>query len=130
YALAALAHRSQTVRDLILSNVTLCFLLHHWAETQGWSEQRLIELAGRKQTEILSVLGLPLYRRMLRLIAKLRIGEFDAYEVDRLLRVLRQEAACNALVHQRQLSCRLVKILEDYPWVAGRPLQRLLCDAS
>ena len=46
------------------------------------------------------------------------------------MRVLREEATCNALVHERQLSCRLVKILEDYPWVAGRPLQRLLCEAS
>jgi len=130
YALAVLAQRSQAVRDLILSNVRLCFLLHHWAETQGWSEQQLIALAGRKQTEILSALGLPPYRRVLRLIAKLRIGEFDAYEVDRLLRVLRQEATCNALVHEPELSLRLVKILEDYPWVAGRPLQRLLCEAS
>ncbi|WP_200241893.1 PcfJ domain-containing protein [Lamprobacter modestohalophilus] len=130
YALAALAQRSQAVRDLILSNVRLCFLLHHWAETQGWSEHQLVEIAGRKQTEILSALGLPPYRRVLRLIAKLRIGEFDAYEVDRLLRVLREEATCNALVHERQLSCRVVKILEDYPWVAGRPLQRLLCEAS
>ncbi|MBK1621122.1 hypothetical protein CKO42_22415 [Lamprobacter modestohalophilus] len=130
YALAVLAQRSEAMRDLILSNVRLCFLLHHWAETQGWSEHQLIEIAGRKQTEILSALGLPPYRRVLRLIAKLRIGEFDTYEVDRLLRVLRDEATCNALVHEPELSCRLVKILEDYPWVAGRPLQRLLCEAS
>ncbi len=93
YALAALAQRSEAVRDLILSNVTLCFLLHHWAETQGWSEQPLIEIAGRKQTEILSALGLSPYRRVLRLIAKLRIGEFST--------PMRSTGCCRCCVRRR-----------------------------
>jgi len=129
YALAVLAQRSQAVRDLILSNVNLCFLLHQFADTHAFSEQTLIEIAASKQTEILIELGLPPYRRVLKLIGKLRIGDFDAYEAARVLRVLQDETLCDALVHERALSCRMVKVLEDYPWAAGRPLLRLLCEA-
>ena len=129
YALAVLAQRSEAVRDLILSNVNLSFLLHGFADQQAWSEQTLCEIAARKQTEILRALGLPPYRRVLKLIGKLQIGEFETYDAGRVFRVLRDEMVCNALAHERALSCRTVKILEDYPWVAGRPLQRLLCEA-
>jgi|GEM_PF-2050974 len=129
YALAVLAQRSRAVRDLILSNVNLCFLLHQFAETHAFSEQTLIEIAASKQTEILIELGLPPYRRVLKLIRKLRIGEFDAYETARVLRVLRDEVVCDALVHERTLSGRMVKVLDDYPWAAGCALLRLLCEA-
>lgn len=130
YALAALAQRTEAVRDLIGSNVNLCFLLHWFAAKQGWPEARLSALAAGKQTAILNALGLPPYKRVLKLIRKIAIAELEESDLPGVLRVLRDEPLCDALVHEPCLPRRVFKILELYPWVAGRPLQRLLCAAS
>lgn len=44
YALAHLAQRSQSVHDLILSHVNLCYLLHYVATEHGDPEQRITEM--------------------------------------------------------------------------------------
>lgn len=129
YALARSAQRAPSVRDLILSNVNLCYLLHQVASERGYPEQRLAEIAARKQTEILREIGLPPHKRVVKLVRKIALDEFDPSGLSSLFRVLGDEALCNALVHEARLSRRLFQVLARYPWMAGRPLQRLLCEA-
>jgi hypothetical protein len=130
YALTRLAQRSQAVQDLIISNVNLCFLLHHFVTEHGYPEQAFVEMAARKQVDILREIGLPPHRRVVKLIRKIAMEEIDSFAFSRLLRVLGDEAVCNALVHEQRLSRRLFLILARYPWMAGRPLQRLLCEST
>lgn len=75
YALARLAQRSQSVRDLIPSNVNLCYLLHYVATEYGSPEQRITEIAARRQTEILRELGLPPHKRV---VSMLQRGELES----------------------------------------------------
>ncbi|EIC22029.1 PcfJ domain-containing protein [Thiorhodovibrio frisius] len=130
YALARLAQRSEPVRDLVISNVNLCYLLHQFATEHGYPEQSLAEIAARKQTDILREMGLPPHKRVVKLIRKIAMEEIDKFAFSRLFRVLGDEAVCNALVHEQRLTRRLFLVLARYPWVAGRPLQRLLCEAT
>lgn len=130
YALVRLAQRSQSARDLIISNVNLCYLLHHFATAHGYPEGAFAELAARKQVDILREMGLPPHKRVVKLIRKIAMAEIDTFAFSRLLRVLGDETVCNALVHEQRLTRRLFLVLARYPWVAGRPLQRLLCEAT
>lgn len=58
------------------------------------------------------------------------MDEFNETDLSSLFRVLGDEATCNALVHEQSLLRRLFRVLARYPWVAGRPVQRLLCEAT
>lgn len=121
FRLVQMANFWPEAKDLLISNPLLLRLLCERCAEPA----QLRPLLALKQPVLMARLGLVGTRSAVRLLRRVAIAKITHRDLNLLQQLFTEPELLALLTHQRRLTASLLRILRQYPWLAGSPLLQL-----
>jgi len=126
----ALSASSKAATSLLLVNANLLVMwLNYCAEHRLSSCQRMRTLDSG-QAEIMAMMGLDNSRLALRMVRELSPDALNSQCTSSLKHLFSKPHILRRLTPSGKLNASLLEALDRWPWIAGYPIQTLLCQPS
>lgn len=129
-SLLVLTFGRPAVYSFTMQNPVLFWLCCHKFVVGAISKDEVAHLATMKRREVLSLVAGKSEARYLKLLAKLKLKNWDGAEFRLLVRMLQTPLFVEAFQHWRAVSIEAVKVLDRYPFLANSKILQRYSDSS